>query len=83
MATLLIETSKVYLRSTTKLREASALFLSKLFTRPDIQKRDVLSEYIAYVLNQLNTLKDDQINSFFICGLYCSVYYIFKTVGRS
>jgi len=32
------------------MREAAALFLSKLFTRPDIQKRGVLPKYIDYVL---------------------------------
>jgi len=32
------------------MKEASALFLSKLFTRPDIQKRAILPKYIAYVL---------------------------------
>jgi len=44
---------------------------------------NLLSKYIGYVLGQLSTLKDDQINSFFICGLYCSLKDIFKVVGRS
>jgi hypothetical protein len=39
---LMIEIGKHYLKSLTKMREAAALFLSKLFTRPDIQKRGVL-----------------------------------------
>ena len=39
---LLIEIGKHYLKSLTKMREASALFLGKLFTRPDIQKRALL-----------------------------------------
>ncbi len=34
----LIEISKFYLNSTSKLREASSLFLSCFFTRPDIIK---------------------------------------------
>ena len=36
---VMLEIGKFYLKSLTKMREASALFLSKLFTRPDIQKR--------------------------------------------
>jgi hypothetical protein len=83
MIETLLETSKFYLKSSTKMREAAAFFLSKLFTRPDIQKMNLLSRYIGYVLDQLSTLKDDQINSFFICGLYCSLKDIFKAVGRS
>lgn len=83
MVDTLLETSKCYLQSTTKMREAAAYFLSKMFTRPDIQKMDLLTRYLKYVLEQLSTLKDDQLNSFFICGLYCSLKDIFKTVGRS
>lgn len=83
MIETLLETSKFYLKSSTKMREAAAYFLSKLFTRPDIQKMDLITSYITYVLNQLTTLKDDQINSFFICGLYCSLKDIFKAVARS
>lgn len=39
---VMIEVGKYYLKSLTKMREASALFLGKLFTRPDIQKRKLL-----------------------------------------
>lgn len=83
MIETLLETSKYYLKSSTKMREAASYFLSKLFTRPDIQKMNLLSRYIEYVLEQLSTLRDDQLNSFFICGLYCSLKDIFKAVGRS
>lgn len=44
---------------------------------------DLLSVYFKYVLEQLTTLEDNQINSFFICGLYTSLKDIFKTVARS
>ena len=44
---VMIEVGKYYLKSLTKMREASALFLGKLFTRPDIQKR-------KFFLNMLN-----------------------------
>lgn len=83
MVELLLETSKHYLKATTKLKEAAAIFLSKLFTRPDIQKRNLLKQYIEYVLQHLKVLASDQVSSFFVCGLYESLYQIFKNVGRS
>lgn len=83
MINTLMETAKYYLRSSTKMRESAAYFLSKLFTRPDIQKMELLSVYLKYVLEQLSTLEENQINSFFICGLYCSLKDIFKAVARS
>lgn len=49
----MLEIGKYYLKSLTKIREASALFLSKLFTRPDIQKRGVLEKFIEYSLRKL------------------------------
>lgn len=39
---LMLEIGKFYLASLTKIREASALFLGKLFTRPDIQAKGIL-----------------------------------------
>ena len=83
MVELLLEISKYFLRATTKLKEAAAIFLSKLFTRPDIQKRHLLKEYVEYALANLKSLQEDQLNSFFLCGLYESLYQIFKNVGRS
>ena len=50
---VMLEIGKFYLKSLTKMREASALFLSKLFTRPDIQKRGVLPQYVNGVVNKL------------------------------
>lgn len=43
IVSLMIEIGKFYLGSLTKIREASALFLGKLFTRPDIQAKGILS----------------------------------------
>ena len=53
IVSLMLEIGKFYLRSLTKMREASALFLSKLFTRPDIQKRGILESYINFSLSKL------------------------------
>jgi hypothetical protein len=41
------------------MREAAALFLGKLFTRPDIQKRGVLPIYIDFILHRLQTGSTD------------------------
>lgn len=54
---LMLEIGKHYLRSLTKMREASGLFLGKLFTRPDIQKRGILPQYVDYVLKKLDEIK--------------------------
>ena len=53
---VMLEIGKFYLRSLTKMREASAIFLSKLFTRPDIQKRAILPKYIDYIIYKLETI---------------------------
>lgn len=52
---VMIEIGKYYLKSLTKMREASALFLGKLFTRPDIQKRGLLPVYLKYVIRTLKS----------------------------
>lgn len=54
---LMLEIGKFYLRSLTKMREASALFLSKLFTRPDIQKRGILEKFINFSINKLKQIR--------------------------
>lgn len=79
----MIEIGKYYLRSLTKMREASAMFLGKLFTRPDIQKRGLLPEYVKYVIKTLQSTENSPMNTFFICGMYESLYQIFKRVQRS
>lgn len=65
------------------MRQASALFLSKLFTRPDIQKRGVLPKYVAQVIAKLEKIGLDPLENFFVCGLYESLANIFKRVQRS
>jgi hypothetical protein len=54
IVSLMLAIGKFYLRALTKIREASALFLSKLFTRPDIQKMGLLAAYIKESLGKLN-----------------------------
>ena len=58
---LMLEIGKFYLRSLTKMREASALFLSKLFTRPDIQKRGILEKYINFSLKKLKEIRESSL----------------------
>ena len=54
---LLLEIGKFYLRSLTKIREAAAMFLSKMFTRPDIQQRGILETFINYSLKKLKDVR--------------------------
>jgi len=80
---VMLEIGKFYLKSLTKMREASALFLSKLFTRPDIQKRGVLSQYVNDVVKKLKAIGHNPMDNFLVCGLYESLTNIFKRVQRS
>lgn len=50
IVSLMLEIGKFYLRSLTKIREASAIFLGKIFTRPDIQAKKLLSEFVNYAI---------------------------------
>lgn len=79
---IMLELGKFYLKSLTKIREASALFLSKLFTRPDIQKKALLQEYINYAIEKLDKIKDNPLDTFQVCGLIYSLHQIFKRVQR-
>lgn len=65
------------------MREAAALFLGKLFTRPDIQRRGVLPQYIGFVIQRLQRGSNDPLETFFVCGLFESLCNIFKLVQRS
>ena len=65
------------------MREAAAQFLGKLFTRPDIQKKKILVEFIDYSLKTLKNEKNNTVDTFFICGLYYALGQIFKRVQRS
>lgn len=80
---VMVEIGKFYLHSLTKMREAAALFLAKLFTRPDIQRQGVLPLYVDFVLTRLQKVGSDPRDNFFICGLYESLCDIFKLVQRS
>lgn len=82
IVSIMLEIGKFYLRSLTKIREASALFLSKLFTRPDIQSKGLLAEYIKYAINKLEQVKNNPMDNFLVCGLIYSLSQIFKRVQR-
>jgi hypothetical protein len=45
-----------YLRSSTKLRNAGALFLSKLFSRPDVLKTTLLNEFVVWSVRTVKKL---------------------------
>ncbi len=65
------------------MREASAIFIGKLFTRPDIQKRGLLTEYTNNVLKRLKEVGHNPLENFAVCGLFESLISIFKRVQRS
>lgn len=82
ICTNLIEIGKFYLRSTTKMREASAVFMANLLGRPDVLKTAILSSYIHYSIQAIEKLFDDMLQASFVAGLYLSLIEIFKIVQR-
>lgn len=79
---LMLGVGKFYLRALTKIREAAALFISKLFTRPDIQQKGLLREYIKYSIDKLSQAKENPADNFLVCGIIYSLHQIFKRVQR-
>ena len=68
--TVLIEINKFNLQFSSKVRDASAIFFSKFFTRPDIQKTDFLEKFIKWSTETINKLKNDPIQAFYISGKF-------------
>ena len=79
----LILISQFYLKSITKIREAAGVFLASFFSRPDIQKLNILEEFLKWSSTMINTLKEDPLNAFFITGIFNSLVEIFKIGQRS
>ena len=75
----IIEVMKFYLKSTTKNRDAAAVVLSKFFTRSDIQKTDLLKQYVLWGADTIQNLKTDPVQQFFVTGIYSSLVEIFKS----
>jgi len=79
----LILISQFYLKSTTKIREAAGVFLASFFSRPDIQKMNLLEDFLKWAASMIQSLEQDPLNAFFITGIFNSLVEIFKIGQRS
>lgn len=82
LANILIKISQFYLRSTTKIREAAGVFLASFFSRPDIQKLNLLEDFLIWTSKTIENLKQDPLTAFFITGIFSSLVEIFKIGQR-
>ena len=72
-----------YLKSSTRIRNAGALFLSKLFSRPDVLKTPLLGEFVKWSVETIQRLQDDVVNGFFVTGILETLVEILKTGQRN
>ncbi|CAK65708.1 unnamed protein product (macronuclear) [Paramecium tetraurelia] len=71
-----------YLKSSTKLRNMGALYLSKLFSRTDILKCNLLEQFLNWSVKQIHELQDNILNTFYITGILETLVEILKVVQR-
>lgn len=79
----LILISQFYLKSITKIREAAGVFLARFFSRPDIQKMNLLEDFLKWAASMIQNLQMDPLNAFFITGIFNSLVEIFKIGQRN
>lgn len=79
----IIDVGKFYINSPMKTRDAAAIVLSKFFSRPDIQKTDLLKNYLNWAAETIKRLEDDPFSSFFVTGIFSSLVEIFKVGQRN
>jgi hypothetical protein len=53
-----------------------------LFSRKDIKETDFMEKYVDWTLAQIDANKDEQLQFFFMTGLYSSLHHIFKVLLR-
>ena len=74
---------KECLNNTGKLRDAAALVLSKLVTRPDLVKKGLLTDTLAWLRDEYTTKLTEFNQVFYLTGLLYAVYCIFKYGHRT
>ena len=74
----LLDIMKFYLNSSTKTRDAASVFLAHFFSRPDIQKTNLLTNYLTWAKKTISDLESDPFHSFYVTGVYNSLVEIFK-----
>jgi tubulin-specific chaperone D len=56
---VIIHVCKYYLNSATKTQEAASTILAKLFSRPDIQKTNLLRTYLKWAMQTIEKIQED------------------------
>lgn len=80
---VIIGICKKFLNSTTRTTAAASICLGRLFTRSDVKDIGALKEYVDWVCNIITTNKNEGQQSFFIAGLYNSLFSIFRILNRN
>jgi hypothetical protein len=79
---VIIELCKHFLNSTTRITVAASTCLAKLFSRKDIKDQGFMSVFVTWALDEIDKGKEDQMQSFFITGLYEAIHRILKILNR-
>jgi len=79
---VIISICQKFLDSSTRTTSAASVCLGRLFTRSDVKKMNTIVEYIDWVENEIAEKKHNPSSSFFIAGLYNSLYSIFRILNR-
>ena len=79
---MIISLCKHFLNSTTICSESASECLAKLFSRKDIKEKEYMERYFDWALAQIDANKDEQLQFFFVTGLYCSLHHIFRVLLR-
>ncbi|KAM3128124.1 hypothetical protein pb186bvf_019770 [Paramecium bursaria] len=77
----LLNLGVIYLRSSTKLRNMGALYLSKLFSRSDVLKTQLLNEFLSWSVKQVQ-IQDNILNTFYVTGILETLVEVLKTGQR-
>jgi hypothetical protein len=71
-----------FLHSTTVSAGAAAECLGKLFSRKDIKETPRMTDFVEWALREVQEHHDNQMQFFFVDGLYTALDNIFKTLSR-
>jgi hypothetical protein len=78
----IINICKTFISNSGKIREATAVLLAKLLTRPDIVKSGETNQFLHYLADGYSKAKDDGTQMFPVSGILQTLTEIFKTGHR-
>lgn len=78
----MINISKNYLSNSGKIREATAVLLAKLLTRPDVVKAGETDSMLHFLAEEYIKIRDDGTQMFTVSGILQTLTEIFKSGHR-